>query len=82
VFREFQRKCELHLVLLRSLLLLVLLLHGGHGRDPSMSVADGRWSTERYGFDPWARPLTVNDNGTSVCNAQLKNGKSTDISVA
>ena len=28
-----------------------------HGRDPLMSVAVGRWSAERRGFGPWARPL-------------------------
>jgi hypothetical protein len=47
-----------------------------------MSVAVGRWSSERRGFGPWARSLTVNDDCTGVRWAQEKNGKNPDISVA
>jgi hypothetical protein len=77
---QIRKKRELRL--LRGFLLLMLLLHLGHVSDPSLRVAVGRWSAERRGLSPWARPLTVNDHATAAIAAQVKNGKNAYISVA
>ena len=74
-----RKKRELRL--LRSFLLLALLSHLGHVRDPLNEVVVGRWSAERRGLSPWARPLTVNEHDTVAYTAQVKNPKNAYISV-
>ena len=70
-------------LLLRGLLPLTLLLHLCHGRDPfdeCLSSAGGLLSVADLVLGP--APLTVHDDATAIGNAQLKNGKNTDISIA
>ena len=70
--RSLARSASVQLGLLRRLLLLLLLLHG-HGRDPLRECCSSAGGlTERRGFGPWARPLTVNDDGIGARRATEK----------